>query len=975
MVRGRLLIIVMVFIFGCIHVHAGEPAPQIASKLTLDSLKDANDWNITHPSEDRLLLVHKKSKQAILIVEYPSRLSIDDAEVYFRTKFVREVQFERSLSLGLEDGLLKNSAAQTDVYDGVRYGEYSFEVDVPNGIAAFNERLWAARGRVWQVAMANYGAYTTSPESQKLQIDAVMNSIMAATAEKPSAGWLGFVLPKAFAAETAGGRSARPAPRSAPAPAAKPARLSCESPRLKFSKETLSACAKGAGGAFPKMMDATKLAFVNGLKDLERRAGKYQKYCLDPSRVPKGAKPQTSFAQFLTRLGEGAAQSQYADCMTSAGNSAMIEAGADMVKKTAMSIGGLIQWVSTTKDPFDVIGVILANKIDGFLCKSSVEQSHIACQFITQAAIAYAATVATAGVGGAAAGAVTAAKGISMAERGLVALNAGLKAAKAAAVSPRHLVTAPVTTTRKIATRVVMAGMGEGAGYAKWFKKFGFNPGMAKKMLKDDNARLEAAAHLVNGGRALTDAQKKAILKAHSLCPEQGYGTYSKSCITAKYRACLEQFQGGSCQRLMDAGITGQQVDSSQLVVDAAAAVQPLQPTAQSAQAAQAAHTAKRMPIPYFVEERRPVLVLRSDGKYREVLVDEYARSADGNVALTFTENGQRASKVVPVLDLKKAYEYGDRVDVANAEGIVREARIVARDGRNVTVQWPDGKTLTTDIEHIQPAVMRPFTTELAPVSAVPRKPVSGVSSTTETAPAANASLPRELRNVSSSNVRSLDEGIETVRARMRAKPRNFEQEAESFQRFNQSLMRIPSSQQRMTLRMVRSDLLDTEKWTDYSAKLMREAADQMRASGNPNLIKAANEGKLTRNAVLQVLVRRAKDRGDSQFSTLTNLESPESFAAAVRRGPFFDKGGEHLTTATARDVQHGMDSHLIQRDFVSGTVAKEWPGGEKSFYEFLGSDGNNQYWSQLFDQGGEVKNATSPGFFKDFFGPEVPIR
>jgi len=148
--------------------------------------------------------------------------------------------------------------------------------------------------------------------------------------------------------------------------------------------------------------------------------------------------------------------------------------------------------------------------------------------------------------------------------------------------------------------------------------------------------------------------------------------------------------------------------------------------------------------------------------------------------------------------------------------------------------------------------------------------------------------------------------------------------------------------------------------------KLMKEAADNIIASKIPKELEALQKGELSRNAVLRILVQRAKKRGET-FQTMKDMDDADFFGV-VAKGPFFDKAfylGSH-----PQSVLHGMDSHLIQRDLVADVFPT--PASHKEFYEYLGKNLRGQkVWSELYDRGPRYNtDLSSPAGITNLIGP-----
>ncbi|HLT23014.1 MAG TPA: hypothetical protein VKZ84_06215 [Bacteriovoracaceae bacterium] len=162
------------------------------------------------------------------------------------------------------------------------------------------------------------------------------------------------------------------------------------------------------------------------------------------------------------------------------------------------------------------------------------------------------------------------------------------------------------------------------------------------------------------------------------------------------------------------------------------------------------------------------------------------------------------------------------------------------------------------------------------------------------------------------------------------------------------------------------NSLNDPEELTKYFKELHQETVERMIAKGRPEDLALLKEGKISKQAMNVVLVKRLKDRGDNQFTTIvldpkgltlkykgdsldgeTLVSAPDKFRAAVKSGPFFDRAFDD-----ADRYGHGAFTHIMQRDIVSKSVAKATNNNPQEFWGFLGSKKGINWWADLFDSG-----------------------
>ena len=157
--------------------------------------------------------------------------------------------------------------------------------------------------------------------------------------------------------------------------------------------------------------------------------------------------------------------------------------------------------------------------------------------------------------------------------------------------------------------------------------------------------------------------------------------------------------------------------------------------------------------------------------------------------------------------------------------------------------------------------------------------------------------------------------------------------------------------------------LNDPQVLKDYYIDLYKEAAGWMAKKGTKADLEYLERGQVSKHAIAVVVIRRLKERGDNQFTTVLrgkplsygkkdiNLADVEKandgFRMAVKTGPFIDRGFTDVSRSG-----HGVFSHLIQRDIVHKAVVKETNGKPEKFWGFLGTKKGINWWGDLFDSG-----------------------
>lgn len=170
------------------------------------------------------------------------------------------------------------------------------------------------------------------------------------------------------------------------------------------------------------------------------------------------------------------------------------------------------------------------------------------------------------------------------------------------------------------------------------------------------------------------------------------------------------------------------------------------------------------------------------------------------------------------------------------------------------------------------------------------------------------------------------------------------------------------------TIKAVYNTLNDVEVLKKYFQNLFIETAQWMHKQGRPESIELLKQGLISQKAMQVVLIRRFKAQNDKNFTILTSLKNGkyltygkknkdikphhvqntnDAFRAAVRTGPFIDRGFKDTNR-----IGHGVFNHMIQRDIVRDIINKEMNGSSQDFWNFLGSRKGINWWADLFDSG-----------------------
>ena len=188
------------------------------------------------------------------------------------------------------------------------------------------------------------------------------------------------------------------------------------------------------------------------------------------------------------------------------------------------------------------------------------------------------------------------------------------------------------------------------------------------------------------------------------------------------------------------------------------------------------------------------------------------------------------------------------------------------------------------------------------------------------------------------------------------------------------------SPEVRNSILSVYNRMHNSKAFGKYLKKLTTDVVADMQARKIPGELDDLASGNLNRTAVLRVLVRRAKLRGDGNFSTLTKFKfrddpinptkkpnTPEGTREAIAQGPFFDKA--------VGVMRNKIDLNLLQRDYVSDVVEASTNGKPATFYNYLGSEEGNSVYVPLFSAPSGRDTFGSPAFLQRAIDGVLPLK
>lgn len=156
--------------------------------------------------------------------------------------------------------------------------------------------------------------------------------------------------------------------------------------------------------------------------------------------------------------------------------------------------------------------------------------------------------------------------------------------------------------------------------------------------------------------------------------------------------------------------------------------------------------------------------------------------------------------------------------------------------------------------------------------------------------------------------------------------------------------------------------------WARYNQQLAADTLEYQLRSGVPELVEAARQGNITRDAMVRVLEHRAASRGIGRVTVQQGVD-PITFNQFIGRGTIYSDEAFSITSAGG----HGRYTHLIQTDFAYPIIQRT--SGTQSYediVEYLGTRAGLRTWDAMFD----AQNATpmSPEFLTRQFPRAIDL-
>jgi hypothetical protein len=584
-----------------------------STQLKFEKFASNGKWIVEYPSIDQVLIRHKTQKAVIIITEYGSDLPLEEARAYLRKDFKRDIVRTRLAGWQVDGPALKNLNARISPDGEIPFGELEFSLDVPEGIAAFTERLWVTNDRAWQIVVADYGAFTTSPDAQRLEIDDLMAELTASASRGSKSAWIDLLVPRAHAAASELNRSRSTTPRgTAPEPSVKPGgQNSCShvpagphkidanaAPRLSLS--SFKGCAVGAAKAIPEMVVAigtalakTGTALCKNGPGIARSTAAYVGRTASAEAKRCGDQPNSAKMGWIAYA---KAEAYYSGCIALLPMSIAVHTGYDLTAATVRGAGAAASWVWAHLDLPLVMFNYIKTRVHDLGCFDAETQMKAICGFVVKAAASAAAIGFT---GGAAGAALAGARGVAILDAGMAGATAALTSASGIGLARNVLSRAG----RSVAADAAESAAGEVVGAAVTAEK---NATAAAKALRDarrsgnpqairsaeeasraaEAARVKRAKavrdlELTSTGRAraatqalgrkVTNQESGLIERAHKLGTPNSAGKYSVPDLRAKLKLMTD---GGLSRpdalKLLRTGVTGEATPTA--IADATAA-------------------------------------------------------------------------------------------------------------------------------------------------------------------------------------------------------------------------------------------------------------------------------------------------------------------------------------------------------------------------------------------------------------------
>jgi len=138
--------------------------------------------------------------------------------------------------------------------------------------------------------------------------------------------------------------------------------------------------------------------------------------------------------------------------------------------------------------------------------------------------------------------------------------------------------------------------------------------------------------------------------------------------------------------------------------------------------------------------------------------------------------------------------------------------------------------------------------------------------------------------------------------------------------------------------------------YIDYMEKLNSEAVAEIKRAGIPRELEyLKKKGKVSENAYLRALAKRAESRGQTNLSGLEPNEIGELAAPRQIRNSRSEIDLGPQVNRPYNNERRNI-THLMQEDYVADVVHESTNGKPQKFWNFLDSKQGHNYWVPLFD-------------------------
>jgi hypothetical protein len=570
-----------------------QPQPIVSRKPLPEWAEIGTNWTADVISNKLILFTSKHGHATILVSQLESKADPSHSSAYFKDRFKADAVMIRRLSFAEYDNNHFNWTAESLDFNGQATGQVTTEMSIAEQYGLMTERMWYEPGKMWHIAMLSWDPVGPSASPQIKELEAIQRAIMGHT-KRENALWK-LLLNNAWAYGTSSSEVINGSRRSNSEPLNSPYGNNIIRECQGFKPGTVSPGPRNWDrwrqvNLLPACWIAMKKT-GSGIKDFlideERRMEPARSHYADTFECEKFRPPP----------GSNLPTEYYSECKNQALSNASAVEFRDTMVSAASAAKNVYTWCTSQGSVpglAEAIAHQVFHQIDGFTCLTPELQAEVLCATVMNAMKATAAIgcavvtgggcevalanklieigrdtvdalrIGRLGAGGArlagkiASGEVRAAQAADIVGGSAASRTASIRLEQSLAKSSGAVAAAArqIIDQEKVASFVekYRAAMKAGRPKLDAFEAAGLN----------DAERLEAAKRLVNGGRYLSDRQRRFILAIGQVC--QGHGglsSFASKCAAEKLSLCLSGtnsalFSDSQCHLLMTTSITEQ---------------------------------------------------------------------------------------------------------------------------------------------------------------------------------------------------------------------------------------------------------------------------------------------------------------------------------------------------------------------------------------------------------------------------------